>query len=1263
MQFVRSGPDIPERLLQAHEDGRVVFFCGAGISNPAGLPEFAGLVDQLFENFVIAPDPVEASAIKSGQYDIAVGLLETKVQGGRQAVREELARILTPDLDRRGAMATHGSLLTLGKNREGRTRLITTNFDRLFEETIARTGLQVERFRAPLLPVPKMRWDGLVYLHGLLTNNPSEQDLERLVVSSGDFGLAYLAERWAARFVSDLFRNFAVCFVGYRINDPVLRYMMDALAADRLLGESPPEMFAFGSFSKGKREDAEREWLAKSVTPILYQKHWHHAYLHRTLKTWAETCRDGVRGKEHIIVTHAGAQPQANTRQDNFADRVLWALSDPSGLPAKRFAELDPVPPIEWLEPLSEERLQHSDLTRFGIIPDRVVDERLEFSLVHRPSPYTLAPWMALVGVGAETVRWDNVMEQIARWLTRHLDDPDVLLWLARRGGALHDRLALLIKLKLAEISRLEQENDQGALDEIRANAPNAIPRGQMRTLWQLLLKECVQTGQDDLDLFRWCEQLRSDGLTVPLRLDLRKKLAPRVVLRKPLDWPVEEEDEEATGPEHMSRLVDADIVLSSGSDGSQLQDLANDDRWIEALPDLQSEFAGLLKDALDLMSALEKADDRSDPSWIHLPSISEHEQNNSYQDWTILIELVRDSWLAMCDRSAERARAAAEAWLAIRYPVFRRLVFFAAAQDGIVPIRTALDWLLSDDRRWLWSQVTQREAMRLLARLASGLNETEQELIETAILAGPPRAMYKDDIEPEEWDWIQQRNVWLRLSRLAASGASLSDAGAERMDEISAHYPNWKLAEDEQDEFPIWSNEWSGPKEIVATPREFLELVEWLKASPDSDPWSGSNWPDRCRRDFDMASAALIEVATQGTWPTQHWREALHAWEDGDLMERSWDKVAPVLAGAPDAALQEISRGASHWLSTLARNFKGQETTFLSLCDRLLELDYEEEDEGDEDWDPLDLAINHPVGQATEALLNWFLRGSLEDGQGLCEDLKPVFSKVCEGGEWRFRHGRVLLAAHVIALFRVDPDWTKQFLLPLFEWKEPEVESQTAWKGFLWSPRLHAPLMEALKTEFLDTANHYEQLGRHGVQYSSFLTFAALDSGGVFSRSELAQATVALPSAGLDNAAKALARAIEAAGDRRPEYWSNRVEPYLRHVWPKTGDVATESVAESFARVCIAAGDAFPAALERTRIWLQGLEFPVLVIRRLQEENLQERFPTDSLQLLDAIVGEDAHVQPDALGDCLRTIRERQPELESDLCFMRLTELIGGLE
>ena len=254
MQFVNNGPDIPERLLQAHEDGRVVFFCGAGISYPARLPGFGGLVKKLYASLNVVPNAVQQAAIKAGYFDTAIGLLEADIVGGRKEglVREALAKVLKPDLTAPNATSTHEALLTLSKSRKGRMRLITTNFDRLFEEVIATQAKPPKRFDAPLLPVPKNRWDGLVYLHGLLADSPTPSDLDRLVISSGDFGLAYLTERWAARFVSELFRNYTVGFVGYSINDPVLRYMMDALAADRLLGEHTPDMFAFGSYPKGK---------------------------------------------------------------------------------------------------------------------------------------------------------------------------------------------------------------------------------------------------------------------------------------------------------------------------------------------------------------------------------------------------------------------------------------------------------------------------------------------------------------------------------------------------------------------------------------------------------------------------------------------------------------------------------------------------------------------------------------------------------------------------------------------------------------------------------------------------------------------------------------------------------------------------------------------------------------------------------------------------------------------------------------------------
>ena len=517
-------------------------------------------------------------------------------------------------------------------------RLITTNFDRLFEEVIAVKSLPINKFQAPLLPVPKNRWDGLVYLHGLLGTRPSASELDRLVVSSGDFGLAYLTERWAARFVSELLRNYTVCFVGYSINDPVLRYMMDALAADRLLGESTPEMFAFGSFAKGKEEERSNEWRAKNVTPILYREHNRHAYLHKTLRVWAETYRDGVRGKERIVAECAMARPLASTRQDDFVGRLLWALSDPGGLPARLFADLDPVPSLDWLEPLSEERYRHADLGRFGVPPRPIVDEKLTFSLACRPSPYPLAPSMCIVDAGAGGSRWDEVMRQLARWLTRHLNDPGLLLWLVKRGGQLHDDLVWWIEHRLDELAKLEGGDNTAELAHIREGAPNAIPSPPMRTLWRLLLTGRVKSWLRDFNLYRWSDRFKRDGLTAALRLDLRKILTPRITLREPFRSSAEEG--ESSELERIKDLVEWEIVLSADHVHSSLRDLPRNERWDAALPELLSDFSSLLRDALDLMRELGGAGDRSDLSYIHQPSISEHPQNQGFQDWTALIDL-----------------------------------------------------------------------------------------------------------------------------------------------------------------------------------------------------------------------------------------------------------------------------------------------------------------------------------------------------------------------------------------------------------------------------------------------------------------------------------------------------------------------------------------------------------------------------------------------------------------------------------------------
>lgn len=1259
MQFLKNGPDIPERLLRAHEEGRVVFFCGAGISYPARLPGFSGLVNRLFETLGVTPNGIEQTAIKAKHFDTAIGLLENDIVGGREKVRGALATILTPDLTAKGATDTHKALLTLGSNRDGRFRLITTNFDRLFEEVIQRDSLDVKRFEAPLLPVPKKKWDGLVYLHGLISPNPKPDQLDRLVITSGDFGLAYLTERWAARFVSELFRTYTVCFIGYSIDDPVLRYMMDALAADRLLGESPPEMFAFGSSTKAKEETQKNEWKAKNVTPILYRESKTHSHLHETLRRWAEIYRDGVSGKERIVAETAIALPMASTRQDDFVGRLLWAVSEPNGLPAKRFAEFDPVPPFEWLEAFCENRYKHDDLCRFGILPLIEADDDLEFSLARRPTPYRLAPWMELVEPERHHTRMDEVMNQLAGWLTRHLDDPRLILWLAERGGILHERFRQMIEWRLDELTKLKTSGNYAELARLRTNAPNSIPRPSMRILWRLILCGRVKPPSSAHDLYDWVEWVKRDGLTPTLRMELRDNLAPYVILRKPVRWVFEQDL--PSNPESIKELVDWEIVLSVNHPESVLAQLHHSTLWEAALPELLPDFSMLLQDAFDLMRELGGADDKSDSSYLNHPSIIGHTQNYSLRTWTVLVNLCRDSWIATAGINPELARSAAERWWMTPYPIFKRLAFFAAAQEGCISTQRSLGWLLTNDGWWLWSPETKREAIRLLVAIVPHiLNAGDLQPLEIAILAGPPREMFSADLDSDHWEKLVERAVWLRLSKIRSTGTLLGPSAALRLDEISSLHPHWRVAEDERDEFAIWMGGvgFEGESEeesILPLPRRRRELIKWLTDNPKSDIWHKDGWRNRCRTNFSTTTCALYALARNGTWIADRWREALQVWAETAILKRSWRYGAVILVHAPSEIFQELSDPISYWLCELAKTREGHEDLFLKFCLRILDLEYEDREPS---GNPVMDAINHPVGHVTEGLLRWWYRRPLEDHQGLPDEIKSTFSNICDTRTPKFRHGRVILSSHVIALYRVDPEWASTYLLPLFDWKHSEDDAHAAWTGFLGSPRPYLPFIEAIKAPFLNTVDHYASLGGYDEQYAALLTLVALDPGSMLSVSELRKAFSLLPTSGLQDSARYLARLVEGMGDKRESYWKNRVSPFLRSIWPKSRDQLTQQLSDNMALLCIAAGEAFPSAFEELRHCLTPMQGSYFLIHQLKESGICEQFPAEALSFLDLILCTDQLRRSNDLKEGLEALKSADPQIASDPRFRRLDEL-----
>jgi len=138
----------------------------------------------------------------------------------------------------------------------------------------------------------------------------------------------------------------------------------------------------------------------------------------------------------------------------------------------------------------------------------------------------------------------------------------------------------------------------------------------------------------------------------------------------------------------------------------------------------------------------------------------------------------------------------------------------------------------------------------------------------------------------------------------------------------------------------------------------------------------------------------------------------------------------------------------------------------------------------------------------------------------------------------------------------------------------------------------------------------------------------------------------------------------VNGAAERRTEYWQNRIQPYLKEIWPKSISVASRSIANSFARLCMAAGDAFPDAVFELRDWLVDATQPDVTLHEFRETHLAERFPEAALSFLSAILVKNLPVLPENLRASLNAIATASLGLETDPRFERLNRFarqIGG--
>ena len=211
--------------------------------------------------------------------DRIFGLLEREffLRDINAAVAEALQPAENVDL------SAHKILLDLATTTEGKVRLVATNFDRLFEDCC--DSLKV--FQPSRLPNPLRHdeMDGIIHLHGYANKDYTGAEGDGFILSSSEFGLAYLSDGWATGFVREILGRYVVVFAGYTAEEPPVQYLLEAL--NKKAG-SRDGVYAFQS---GSANDAVAKWVHKGVKAIPYAENDGHQALWETLAAWAKRAK------------------------------------------------------------------------------------------------------------------------------------------------------------------------------------------------------------------------------------------------------------------------------------------------------------------------------------------------------------------------------------------------------------------------------------------------------------------------------------------------------------------------------------------------------------------------------------------------------------------------------------------------------------------------------------------------------------------------------------------------------------------------------------------------------------------------------------------------------------------------------------------------------------------------------------------------------------------------------------------------------------
>jgi len=1151
----------------------------------------------------------------------------------------------------------HGLLKRVSTNQRGVPQIVTTNFDRLFELE----GDQQLFHVPPAFPDLAIgtTLEGITYLHGRLVE-PGE-DFHNYVLSSANFGRAYLSEGWATRFIRSLLEKYTVVLIGYQAEDPPIKYLLQGLNHDSKYGGS-----SLYAFDRGAPEDIEVKWRDRGVTSIPFDDY---PALWRTIEAWAERSDDPRSWRSSVV---AGCVRDPKVLSAHERGQVAHVLRTSAG--AKLFSQAEPAPHPEWLcvfdatcrtaqacRGYGHDAETFVPIKSYGIDDDseEVAGAELRTGVVNdslllwRQGDANPTESHRLVSRRAEGFEATPPrLGHLILWISKSTNHP-VVAWWAARQASLHPVLRQQIERRLLIADEIK-DRARHFWNLILESQGNASTRGAHGDWYDL--KKRIEAEDWSPSVLRGYTRVANPRIEIGLPLGLARHKPPsaswdEVLLSHLGHFEIKFLDR------HQEELPVPDEVL--------LQVFAVKERHLAVASGLLADIGRTHHESPSPYSFNEKESPQH-------PDAEDEELSSFVQFFDRLSEL-----------NPDLARAHAIKWPIADRSYFRQLKLYAFAQPKIFDAEYVVDTLLGYGDEIFWDTHVSREVVTLLTRRWSEFSPLARESVIERILSGPGK---HSDWSDDDYPRIRSEMAARYGRYLQLEGCDFSEAKKEQLAKTLRQIPQWS---DDR------------ARSIAVSPTSGAIAI-----STDDKPDAIADLPPReliskalefSGRDFDSftekrpfaglvkanprkALAALSIAARKDKYPVALW-DSMIAEVPSEISPRLRRVLLERLCRLPLEVICSLRDTLPHWVrENLSELVQFNEVLAWRVFDHIVTGLFDGGAETTESFlgevvragrsttssrRTFAHAINSPIGRCVEALCNVLSSKSLGRDSGIPKEIRIRLERLLtcpgEGAD----HAVAILASKLHWFAYIDAGWADERLCSLLVIEHPYAEP--AWSGFSHSNREPAGIVaELVKPNLLAVYPWVEGLfwDRDSVTklatWLSWMRIFRPDQSDGLTEREMRSALRSMSDASRNQVIAWLRR----VGQGNEDGWAELVVPFVGKDWPRERKLRTSASTGAWISLLDATGDSFPEVYSAVKVFLSTADWKTYpfhgFVRGFSDgDPMSVRFPEISLDLMNTVTPEVPSSPLYELPEILSLIAEAAPQLTADARYLRLIDLI----